>query len=57
MANSYKVKFWNPASGKPGFIEGYRTARRAKEVARKYQECFARHNNTGVTAEYIGKGV
>lgn len=52
---TYRVKFWNPETNK-GFIEGYRTATRAKEVARKYQECFARHGNKGVTAEYLGRG-
>lgn len=49
----YKVKFWNPANNK-GFIEGYKTAAKAKEVVAKFNEL--RDNIVlGVKAEYLGK--
>ena len=50
---SYKVKFINPANGK-GFIEAYKTARRAKWVVEAYQAQFKKDGNKGIYAEYLG---
>ncbi len=49
----YKVKFYNPATSK-GFIDGYRTAQRAKEVVAAYQAQYEKDGD-GLTAEYLGK--
>lgn len=49
----YKVKFWNPATGE-GFIEGYKTAAKAKAVVEKYNELYNREG-TGIVAKYLGK--
>ena len=50
----YRVRFLNPATGQ-GFIEGYRTAFRAKRVAAEYLAQFMRDGCKGITAEYLGK--
>jgi len=51
---TYKVKFLDPATGQ-GFVDGYKTARRAKQVVAAYQAQFNRDNCKGVTAEYLGR--
>ena len=50
----YRVKFLNPATGK-GFIDHYKTARRAKQVVAAYQAQFAKDGHKGVTASYLGR--
>ena len=50
----YRVKFQNPATGN-GFIDHYKTARRAKQVVAAYQAQFAKDGNKGVFATYLGK--
>lgn len=49
----YKVKFYNPTT-RQGFIDGYRTARRAKEVVAAYKAQYEK-DSSGLTAEYLGK--
>ena len=49
-----RVKFINPATGQ-GFIDHYRTARRAKEVVLAYKTQFLKDGSKGVYAEYLGK--
>lgn len=49
----YRVKFWNHETGK-GWIDGYGTARRAKEVVAKVNELFIAQG-MGMRAEYLGK--
>lgn len=47
----YKVQFVNVASGK-GFIDGYKSARRAREVVLLVN---ASTEKTGIQAVYLGK--
>lgn len=52
--NTYKVKFYNPATGQ-GFIDGFRTARRAKNVAQAFQAQFHKDGGKGIYAQYLGR--
>jgi hypothetical protein len=51
--NHYLVKFVNAETNK-GFIDGYRTATRAKEVVEEFHRANTR-KDTGMRAFYLGK--
>jgi hypothetical protein len=53
MATDHLVKFINSKTGK-GFIDGYRTAARAKEVVEQFHRANTR-SDTGMTAHYLGR--
>lgn len=48
----YKVAFSFPNGSRTRLVEGYRTARRAREVVERTNSTTDKH---GVTAEYLGK--
>jgi ABC-type Na+ transport system ATPase subunit NatA len=50
----YKVSFVNPETGK-GYIDGYRTAKRAREVVRNVNALFEKEGCKGIRAEYMGR--
>lgn len=52
-SQSYKVRFWNPETGK-GLIESYSRAAHAKTAAEKCNALYEKEGN-GIRAEYLGK--
>jgi hypothetical protein len=50
MATFYKVRFTSRETGK-SIVQGYRTARRAKEVVKL---TYTRHAKANTDAEYLG---
>jgi hypothetical protein len=53
--NGYRVKFWNPATGK-GHIDGYKLAGTAKQIVEKWNALYDKMGQLdGIRAEYLGK--
>ena len=51
--NAYRVQFMNPETGR-GFIEGFPSARRAKEIVRAYNRLYYDSDRSGIAAKYLG---